>query len=198
MHKIAEKLLNKLLEFELISLDKKDNYLYGIEMILMKIFSIFIIGIIAIITKKYVETVVFYFTFTSLRAYTNGYHSKYYWACLIESAIVYLCICFLISPFVMNYLTYSYCVTMIAMILIFLLSPVNSENIMLDAKEINEHKEIIKYILIIDGLFLFMFINYRVYFEIVAFFELAIILDALLIIIARIIDGLKYIKVRDN
>ncbi len=186
-----------MLEFELISVEKKDNYQYGIEMLLMKILSIVVIGIIAIMTKKYMETIIFYFTFKSLRTYTNGYHSKYYWSCLIESAVVYIFICMILSSFVMKYLIQSYFVTMIAIILILLLSPINSDSIMLDDKEIKKHKEIIKYILIVDSLILFMFINYKVKLEIVAFFELAIILDLILIIVARIINVLKYTGTKD-
>ncbi|MGL5439833.1 MAG: accessory gene regulator B family protein [Filifactoraceae bacterium] len=198
VHRIAKKILNKLLEFELISVYKKENYLYGIEMILMKALGIFIIGIIAIITKKYVETIVFYFIFKSLRTYTNGYHSRYYWSCLIESTVIYIGICLLISPFVIKYIMKSYFVTVVAMILIFLLSPVNFGGITFNDKEIKKHKEVIKYILIIDNIFLFIFMNYKVRFEIVAFFEIAIILDLILIIIAKIINVLKYVKSRDN
>ncbi len=194
MHKLTEILVNKLLEFELISEDKKDNYFYGVEMLVMKIFSIIVIGIIAIMLKKYVETVVFYITFTSLRTYTNGYHSKYYWLCLIESAIIYTLICLVIVPVVMSYLYESYFFTGIAIISIFILSPANSENIMFSKDEIEEHKKIIKYILIIDSVCLFMFINFKVTLEIVAFFEVAIILDSISIIIEKFIIFYKYLK----
>ncbi len=195
MHKFVEFLGNKLLEFDIISADKKDNYLYGIEMLLMKVLGIIVISIIAIITKKYIETIVFYITFKSLRAYTNGYHSKYYWACLIESAAVYIFICLVASPLVMKYLYESYFVTGISMILIFIIAPVNSENIMLDDEEIQNHKERIKYILIIDSIVWFAFINFKVYSDIVAFFELGIILDSVLLIVSKVFNLVQHIKI---
>ncbi len=198
LHKFSEILVNKLLEFEIISVDKKDNYLYGIEMLIMKIFGFVVVGIIAIIDKMYIETTVFYITFKTLRAYTNGYHSKYYWVCLIESAVVYIFICFVAAPFVMKYLYESYFITGIAMIFIFIIAPVNSESIMFNEKEIKKHKEKTKYILTIDGIVLFMSINFNLYSNIVAFFELAIILDAILLVIAKMLILIQYFKINSS
>ncbi len=185
MHTLSEMLVDKLLELDLISSEKKDNYLYGVEVFIMKILGITIFALIAMLTKTYAETAVFYVTFKSLRAYTNGYHSKYYWACLIESAVVYLFICFIGSPFVMEHMNEFYFITGIAMVVIFIAAPINSESMMFDEEEIATHKKIIRVLLVIDSIFLFIFIQYKVTLAIVSFFEVAIILDAVLLVVEK-------------
>lgn len=145
----------------------------------------------------YIETIVFYIVFNSLRKYTNGYHSKRPMICIMESIITYLLICLVISNILEHYIYPLHFITLISMLMIYVLSPVNSDIIMLDEKELKElkeHKEHIKYILLIDLLILAIFVNFQIKSDLVVFFNLAILLDLFLLIIAKIMKGLKEVN----
>ncbi len=187
MNKLVIKIVNRLIFLGLIEKDDKDIYYYQVEMLILKIIGILLIIGIGISTKKYIETIIFYITFSWLRAYTNGYHSKNYKVCLIQSGIAYTLICNVISLVFVQNLSLFHFITLISMIVIYALSPVNSDSIMLSEKEIIKHKEILKYIFIIYLMILAMFINFKVKSEFVAFFEIAIIFDMLLVLIGKII-----------
>ncbi len=71
------------------------------------------------------------------------------------------------------------------MFVIFIAAPINSESMMFDEEEIATHKKIIRVLLVIDSIFLFIFIQYKVTLAIVSFFEVAIILDAVLLVVEK-------------
>ncbi len=187
LDKLALKTVNRLKDFGLIGKDDEAIYLYQVEVLFLKIIGILLIAIVGVLTEKCIETIVFYITFSSLRAYTNGYHSKNYMICLAESAMTYILICQVISVIFIKNLLLLHSLTFIAMIVIYAFSPVNSDDIMLSKKEIVKHREILKYILIIYLLIMMMFINFKVTSEIVVFFEIAILFDMVLVVIGKII-----------
>ncbi len=195
MQKVANILAKELISNDFISEDKKNNYTYGIEFVIMKIIGIAIIFITAGITGKYIETIVFYIVFNSLRKYTNGYHAKNPITCIIASFITLCFIFVVLSSFLISYIYYLHFTTFIAIFMIYSLSPVNSDMIMLSKKEIEEHKQKIKYILIVYLIALSVFVNFEIENATVVFFDLAIVLDLLLVVIGRIIyKGEKHEK----
>lgn len=185
---ISNKLVDAFVELGIIEKEKKDNYLYGAEFLFMKIIGIIIMGVIGILTHKIIETIVFIITFNSLRKYTNGYHSEKPLFCIIESVITYLLICLVLSEFLINYIYPLHIITLISLFIIYVLSPVNSDSIMLNKNEIKEHKENIKYIILIDLVVLAIFVNFKMNLGLVVFFDLAILLDLLLVLIGLIIN----------
>ncbi len=187
LNKLALKTVHRLINVGLIEKDDEVIYLYQVEVLFLKIIGILLIAIVGVFAEKYIETIVFYITFSSLRAYTNGYHSKNYIICLAESAITYILICQVVSVIFMKNLLLLHSLTFIAMIVIYALSPVNSDEIMLSKKEIAEHKQTLKYILIIYLLIVMMVVNFKVTSEIVVFFEIAILFDMVLVVIGKIL-----------
>ncbi len=188
MNILVNKIVNALVEYGIIKKDKTDDYKYGVEVLFIKILGFLTICIVGIITKKYIETLVFYFTFTWLRTYTNGYHSKNYITCLVASASLYTLICTIISVLLSKYIFMLNLISYIAMLIIYILSPLNTVDIMLREHELIKHKKIIKFLLLIYSVILFMFINFKVENTIVMFFDIAIILDMLLLIVGKIMS----------
>ena len=191
MRQIAIRLAETLIVLGIIEEDKKDNYIYGVEFLIMKVIGISIIGIIGILTQKYIETIVFYFTFNGLRKYTNGYHSKNALFCVLESMIVYWMICIVVGETLEKYICPLHMITFFSMFMIYVLSPINTDSIMLDESEMKEHKESIKYVLLIDLLVLMIFINFQIKVNLVVFFDLAILLDLLLIFVEMVLNKRK-------
>lgn len=137
----------------------------------MIVLGLILISAIWILTKKYIETIVFYFTFSWLRFYTNVYHSKNYKACLSQSAVLYILICKVISLLFIKYVIVFHFITLVSMDITYALSPVNSESIVLNKKEITKYKDIVKYILITYFIILAIFINFKGKSEIVVFLK---------------------------
>lgn len=191
MQQIAIQLAEKFVCMGIIEEDKKDNYIYGIEFLIMKMVGISIMGIIGIVTQKPIETIVFYITFNSLRKYTNGYHSEKALLCVFESIIVYWLICTVVGKVLEEYIDLLHLMTFLSMIMIYILSPVNTESIMLDESEIKEHKKNIKQVLLIDLLILAMFINFQIKVDLIVFFDLAILLDLLLVLVGIVLNKRK-------
>ncbi len=184
---ITNRLIDNFIDLGIIEKDKRDNYLYGAEFLIMKVVGVIIMATIGILSHKYIETVVFYVSFSCLRNYTNGYHSKKLRLCIVESMITYSLICFILSEVLRDYIYPLHFMTFISLFIIYALSPVNSDIIMLDENEIKEHKENIKYILLIDLVILAIFVNFQIKLNLVVFFDVAILLDLLLIILEKII-----------
>ncbi len=187
MQKVVSKLVSRLIKLEIVEKEDEAIYQYQAEILLIKIVSILLISLIGVLEEKYIETIVFYTTFSILRRYTNGYHAKNFMICLLESAISYIIICKFLSIIIINNLYISYILTLFSMVIIFILSPVNSDSIMLNKKEIRKHKEITGYILIIYFLIILACINFKIKHVIVSFFQLAILFDMVLVVIGKIV-----------
>lgn len=188
MQWIAIRSVDNFVKLGIIEKEKKDNYLYGAEFLFMKVIGILIMAIIGILTHKEIETIVFYITFNSLRKYTNGYHSKNWILCIIESVISYLLICLVLSKVLIYYIYPLHFITFVSFFIIYVLSPVNSESIMLNESEIKEHKETIKYIILTDFIILAMLVNIKVKSELSIFFDLAVLPDLLLVLVGIIVN----------
>ncbi len=186
MEKLVIKLVDGLYENKLIGEEQRDNYLYGVEFLVMKIIGIIVLGIIAVLMGRYIETLVFYLTFAWLRKFTNGYHAKNYKLCMVESAVVYFLIC-QFNGIIMKDLNTSYLVTLGCMPFIYFLSPVQSSSINFSKEEYRDHQGATFFLLGIYALWLFVFFYFGVRQDFIAFFESAIFLDLILVVIGRIV-----------
>lgn len=172
LNSIVLKAANRLVNLKLIERDKKDFYSYHIEMLFLRVIGIILIVGIGVITKKYIQTIVFYVTFSSLRSYTNGYHSKHYIVCLIQSGATYILICKVISLLFLENLLLFHFISIVSIIVIYVLAPVNSNSVMLSKEEVKQHKKTLKYMLYVFFIALVIFINFKIKNEIVVFLRL--------------------------
>lgn len=107
----------------------EEIYVYGIELILSTGLGFLSILILSMIFDELISGVVFICFFAPLRMFVGGYHAETYGKCFIISNISYLCILMLkkiiwkrISPYILMVVLF------IAVIYIFLKTPVINEN----------------------------------------------------------------------
>lgn len=187
LNKVIFKIVHRLINSGLIEKSDEAVYSYQVEMLLLKLGGILLIGTIGVLSKKYLETFVFYLAFSRLRTYTNGYHSKNYVLCLLQSAFAYVLICEVLSEFFIKTMPLSHPITFISIAVIYALAPVNSNAVNLSKKEIAKHREMIKKILIIYSVFLLALIHFKAGFGFVVYFEMAIIFDMLLLVVGKLV-----------
>ncbi len=183
-------IVKRMEDLNIIDSSSRELYLYQVEVFILKITGILVLAIIGICTANIMETIIFYITFSALRSYTHGYHANHYIICLLQSSIIYMLICQVFSVIVMQQTLLFDGVTLVSLGIIFMLSAVNSDSVMLTDEETARHKHTIKYILITYMVIALMCITLNIPYRIVAFFDMAIVLNMCLVVIGK----LKYMK----
>lgn len=80
---ICKYLFFLLLKYGKVSEEKKDIYLYGIEILLEKAENLFFIFIITLIYRRWIEGILFVVIYSILRKTGGGYHSKTSSGCIL-------------------------------------------------------------------------------------------------------------------
>ena len=137
---VAESLVNRLINSEVINNDDKDIYQYGLEVFLSLLTKIVLLTTIAYIFNIMIEMTIFASTFFILRINAGGYHAKTFLGCFVATAVfIFLTIGILKIISIPFYLTLI--LLFIANTLIFLYAPVDTENKRLTPKEYSIYRK---------------------------------------------------------
>lgn len=183
LYRVSEKIACKVFGTDDENLEE---YIYGIELFFSSFVSTILMLIIGICISFLVESIIFIVSFSALRIYTGGYHSKSFLMCNISTIIVYI-ISVLSYKFLFKYIVELYIsipVFVITFILILFFSPVKNENNPLDKSEYIFCK--IKAIIVIS----IETISYFVLLYLLNFERIAIMIPALLFVDILITVGL--------
>lgn len=88
---LAEKLVCKCVNEDVINRKSKEIIYYGLSRIVFFIINLSIIGIISLLINKFAISMVYCIVFISLSQYTGSYHAKTRLLCSIKTIFVYLC-----------------------------------------------------------------------------------------------------------
>lgn len=77
-------------KMNIISKDEIDSYIYGFQIILGTILNWSIIFLIMLYTGKYMVTIIYMYSFLTLRHHTGGYHAKTPIGCCVLSIFAYI------------------------------------------------------------------------------------------------------------
>ena len=173
-----------LLSQHIINNSEKEIYIYGVKLIISSVINILICTTISLLLKDIVNGIVFFISFSSLRRFTGGFHSKKFYKCnLIFSIIVIvalLCNMFFEKMFENHFVFIT--IILFTLITIVLFSPVYNEN-----KELDKHE---RKLFLIKSIIVYL-IHILIYFVfiIVSNIKLKIILISDLIVAVMIIWG---------
>lgn len=136
-HYLSECVTDFLLRQEIIKNEEKDIYVYGTELIISSIINLFICLIISILFKDFINSLIFFISFSSLRRFTGGFHSKSFLRCNIIFAII------VVTTLLLN--TYSgyiidYVIVNVILIIFSLLSIVRFSPVYNDNKKLSEYE----------------------------------------------------------
>lgn len=92
MNKIAQKIVDILLEKNFLNKKRKEEYVYVVEILLEKSISLGILLILSVLFNNILQTIIFMFVFMNMRGRTGGFHMKSYESCLVSTIILYIVI----------------------------------------------------------------------------------------------------------
>lgn len=119
--------------------DNFDLYEYAVYIILASAFHIITIIALGLCFNLLVESLVFYLSFIVIRKFAGGYHAKTPTRCYIISIItIVLMLCIIKWILIINYLSIYYSLffsELVCVLILCFLSPLDTENKLLNGKE---------------------------------------------------------------
>lgn len=90
MEQISLRLCEAMIKRDIINRKYKQIYIYGMLNLFMKSVALISIMLLGIIFQVPIFVIVFYFSYSIIRAYYGGYHAKSRGLCLIYSNIIFI------------------------------------------------------------------------------------------------------------
>ncbi|MGO5066800.1 accessory regulator AgrB [Clostridium sporogenes] len=186
---ISEKIVDKLIDGNIIESEDKDLYTYGFHQGFLIIFNILTAIAIGLLFKMVWESLVFLMAYIPLRSYAGGYHARTPLRCYMFSLIIIIMVLLGIRFIYWNSII-CIIVTFCAASIIFALQPVEDENKPLDKKERVVYKKRTKSILLVligIGLVFWFFDNEQISITII----MALFVIAFMLILGKIKNTIK-------
>ena len=139
---MTEKIINKFIKKGLILKEEKEIYICGLEQTLAYILNIISMLIIASFFNLILEGILFTITYTCIRIYAGGYHTRTQLRYYIFSILILITVFFIIN---LKLIANSIIIAILSIIssgIILYLAPVEDENKLLDEIEIKVYTKI--------------------------------------------------------
>lgn len=187
MHNIAVYLTDCLIQNEIAPDSRREEYVYGLEVMIGKIINYSTLLLIAIISGTLVPSIFFMITFFSLRGRTGGFHARTPLQCYIGTIIIYLLIIYVIAPLVEGK-TWVYAgILVFSWLIIWMFAPVNHPDLDLDNQEIEECRKSARWLLLLITLCMAGAVALNVKAVCIAYWVVGIGMDTILVCIAKIL-----------
>ena len=174
---LSECITDFLLRKKTIRNEEKDIYVYGVELIISSIINLLICLIISLLCEDFANGLVFFISFSSLRRFTGGFHSKSFLRCNIIFAVIVV-IALSINRYlsdVFDYAVFSVLLTVFTLLIIVLFSPVYNDNKKLTEQERKQFllKSVLAYLIHILIYYLFLIFGIKLNIIIISDFIVA-------------------------
>ena len=144
--RITEKLLSK----GSITEDERELYIYGLFILISQLMFFVLAGIFGLLFRCFIESIVFYVAFQFIRRYAGGYHAATETRCEILSTLsIVTSISTIKLSKTYDFKTILLFITLISMVLIFCLCPLDTPEKSLSEKEFKYFRKISWIILIV-------------------------------------------------
>lgn len=134
--KLAKSTTHFFVQKNIIKADDEKVYAYGMELLFSTIMNIFLVMVIAAVSKKIIPILIYMTSFIILRQFIGGYHAKTHIGCMGILAVVLTIFIYVIS----TYKYFSFVITVTSCItsgiLVFRYAPVEHPNNPLSDKDI--------------------------------------------------------------
>ncbi|MDD6207692.1 MAG: accessory gene regulator B family protein [Clostridiales bacterium] len=150
MHYIVERLTEEIILYGFLEKEKKEEYVYGLEVFAEKIVSYGILFVLALWMHMLMPSLLFLGFFFVIRTRTGGYHASSYQACLLSSIIILVMSMKVLLKWLLRYMCITYILLAGASLVIWFLSPVNHPNLNLDSEEVEGCRKSAREILLLE------------------------------------------------
>lgn len=139
MEKFSSRFIEFFVSNNLIKSADKEIYEYAVNIILSSLIHVATVMIIGLCFNLLAESLVFYLSFIAIRKFAGGYHTKTPTRCYIISIItIVLMLCIIKWILIINYLSIYYLLffaELVCVLILSFLSPLDTENKLLNGKE---------------------------------------------------------------
>jgi len=140
-----------LVKNKIVDIEKREVYVYGLEVILLNTVLIAILMGVSLLFGAIIHFIAFLVFFFPLRIFAGGYHAKTSEKCLVLSTILYTASLVAVQLFPLLYNSvYAMAAGGVFMIIIFIFAPLVNKNNELNVKQIKRNRLITRLLLIID------------------------------------------------
>lgn len=150
INNLSARLTDKLLTKGSITEDERELYIYGFFMLLLHLMYLVLACIFGLLFKCFIESIVYYVAFQFIRKYAGGYHAATETRCEILSTLsIIVSIGIIKLSKIYDIKTIFLLVTLISMVLIFCLCPLDTPEKPLSKKEFKYFRKISWIILLV-------------------------------------------------
>lgn len=89
--KISRGLASYFSDKNVIKINDIEIYSYGFELLLSEVISTLIVALIAVVTGRVIESVIYLLVFTAMRVSAGGFHAKTHLNCIAGFTTVFIC-----------------------------------------------------------------------------------------------------------
>lgn len=132
---IAEEITKTMVTSNIINIEDRELYTYGLELIIPKTVFYIIVLILSLLTDTFIPSLLFILFYMSVRSFSGGYHSKTAGFCIVVSTFIYLLMDFLMKLDFERTEIFLLVAAAVSLGVIFAFSPVESEEKPITAEE---------------------------------------------------------------
>lgn len=186
INNLSALLTDKLLAKGSITEDERELYIYGFFMLLSHIMYFVLACIFGILFKCFIESIIFYIAFQFIRRYAGGYHAATETRCEILSTLSIIASIGIIKlSKIYDFKTTLLIITLISVVIIFILCPLDTPEKPLTEKEFKYFRKISWIILLVISIAII--VSYFFKFDLLfAPCCISLILESILIIAGKI------------
>lgn len=141
MEALARRIVDRMSYFKLIGEEEKEECRYYLELTLEKIIALGVIFIMAFLMDRVLEMFLFFLTFSSIRKYAGGYHSRTFWGCfLLSVGVCFVCASPLSDGMLASLRLVQILLTLVCVGVILVLGAINHPDMNWDEKEFRHAK----------------------------------------------------------
>lgn len=185
IERIAIDLADQMTEAKLIDKEVSERYSYVLISWMERFVTIGTIILISIAVHMFLPTSFFLIFFLALRKRTGGYHLDKFYQCYFSTIVSYLIISAICSGFV-NYPKQLFVILLLAIGAIGIIGTVNHPNMHMDSEELAESKSAARTIVLLEGSIICCCVLLGADKVFIGYMEMAVILCAVLLCIAKI------------
>lgn len=191
MDKVVSKIVDSMLDEQLISREERDIYVYSLQMIIEKTIGYVAIFTLALVFDMFLPTVMFVIFFGTIRKYSGGFHLAHFYSCFIMSIGIYLVMCKMIYPILPSFSVRSLILVIISCIITLIIGAINNSNIHWNKEELQETTVLTRYVAFIETVFIICMFILGCNSIYLWFMSFGILMSTMLLLIEKIKNSIK-------
>lgn len=187
MNYLAVYVTKCLISNNIVGKEQEEEYVYGFQKLLGKVLNYTTLILLSLWQKVLIPGLFFMVVFFSLRGRTGGYHARTPLRCYLTTVAAYLLLVWFGAPAIAEREYFSFIITVVSLVVVFAFAPLNHPNLMLDKQEIQICRQSSRWLAVIITGCIWTAYALPVARICIAYAVMGLGLDALTVLIAKIV-----------